>query len=163
MKNILTFGFFGTEFGISGGSTAQILPEEPILSLEKIIKFFSLQDKQAGVKIDFDLVYGEKDIKAVWAELAGKKQKWNEIKKALLKLMSFKDSLLPIVFEINYDSVSIEIVAGEETILVETEDKSKLEEFKQLIEKESEKRVTPYGQIGAPKATLNSGRAIVLK
>ena len=64
------------------------------------------------------------------------------------------EGLLPLIFDINYDDLQIQIVDGEDTILVISEDYDKLKELKTILEKESDIRVTPYGRVGSSKIEL---------
>lgn len=149
MKYILTFGYIGFE----SGNTSLKNKDEPILSLEKTVRILKLENKAAKIGIDFNLIWQgstkkkENSIKRIWRELSDKKWQWDELKPKLSKLLELGDVLLPIVFDINFANFSIEVVDGEETILVVSEDIKKLKILKKELEKESVKRVTPYGLI----------------
>ncbi len=162
MKHTLTFGYIGKEFGNINSSTTHKKHKEPILSIDKIIKFFNLESKDAKIDVDLDLVYQgqskqiEEKIKKIWKNLIFKKWKWNNLKRKLSNLLELGDNLLPLVFDMHYDNINIEIVDGEHTILIISDDIDKLKRFKNLIEKESEERTSPYGRIGDLKITLKS-------
>ena len=158
MKQVLTFGYIGYETKSGGGSTTMKNENEPVTSLEKVMKIFNI-DKNLSVEVDFSLVYqgdksNEKEINNLWKELMSKKQSWKIIKDKLSRLLKLGELLLPITFEISNEVVHIEIVDGEHTILVTSEDLTKINELKESLEKELDKRTTPYGFVGHPKVTL---------
>jgi hypothetical protein len=154
----LTIGYFGSESRDKNRTFTYKKEGEPIISLEKIIKFFRLEDKKAKIEVDFKLVYqgssdeDKKEVKDIWKNLVEKRCKLKELKEKLLRLLKLGDSLLPIVFDIYYSNLHIEVIDGEHTISVMHDNLKKLEELKELIEKESEGRTSPYGRVGVRKA-----------
>ncbi|MCX6747300.1 MAG: hypothetical protein NTU63_04180 [Candidatus Pacearchaeota archaeon] len=158
MNYVLTFGYIGHETKMGGSSTAIKNENEPIISLEKVIKIFNI-DKDLNVKVDFGLVYqgnksNKKEINSLWNELVSKKQPWKPIREKLNKLLELGELLLPIAFEIFNEKIHIEIVDGEHTMSVASEDLTKISELKESLEKELDKRTTPYGNVGHPKINL---------
>jgi len=164
MKYILTFGYIGYETSTASGSMSGKAENEPVDSLDKIIKFFKLEKEPAEIKVDSDLVYqGEgskkKEIKQIWQELTKKKTIWNNLREKLLRLLKLGDKLLPLVFDINYKDQEIQVVEGEHTILVVSKNLEELKKFKKLIELEGNKRVSLYGRVGQDKVKLEGKRS----
>ena len=157
MSHILTFGYFGTETGTMSGSTTHKNPEEPTLSLDKLIKFFNLEKEKAKIDLDISLVWQgsqstEKEkIKEIWKEIISKRWLWKDLRPKILELLNLGETLLPVVFEITYDKLEFEIVDCEHTILVSYDDLDKLNKLKNLIEKEHSNRISPYGRVGSSK------------
>ena len=162
MEHILTVGYIGIEGVVKKGTTfTGKNPEEPTKTIDKIIKFLKLEKQKAKIELDFSLVYQgsplkkrEKEIKQIWKDIVHRKHTWKELKPKLLKLLELGEGLLPLVFDINYDDFQIQIVDGEDTILVISEDYDKLKELKTILEEESDIRVTPYGRVGSSKIEL---------
>ena len=159
MKYILTFGYIGYETATPSGSMSGKAENEPVDSLEKVIKFFKLNNQKAKIKVDSDLIYQDegskkKEVKSIWKELKKGEHVWKDLKNKLLKLLELGDKLLPLVFDINYKNLEIQVVDGENTIHVIGKDLEKLKELKKLINIEAKKRVSPYGRIGQEKVKL---------
>lgn len=155
-------GYIGIEGAAKGGTTISGKnPDEPVKTLDKIVRFFGLEEQKAAVRVDSDLVENclppknKNEFRQIWKHITSEEHIWAELKAELIKLLRLGDSMLPLVFDIIYHDVHIEVIDGEDTISVTSKDFSKLKCLKTVLEKEADKRVTPYAQIGTPKLILS--------
>jgi hypothetical protein len=92
----------------------------------------------------------------LWGSIVKKELNWQELKKKLHLSME----LLPIAFDICYADTIIQVIDGEHTISVSTNNLEQLKKLKKAIEKESGKMITPYGCAGSPKAIFKKSHRI---
>lgn len=164
MSPTLTFGYLGWEHGNfkkEGSSITHKSTEEPVKTIDIIVKFFGLKKDRIKVDVDFSLVYQgapsktrKKEIKEIWKKIISKHSTWEELRLKLLKLLELGESLLPVVFDLKFKNILINVVDGEDTILIDCKDKNKLKKFKSILEKDVDKRITPYGLTGSEKMIL---------
>ena len=156
MRYILAFGYYGTQIDKMSGTIISKLKTEPTLSIDKIVKFFKLEKDKAGINLDLDLVYQgsneseQQEIKIIWREVIAKKLFWKELKYNFIRLLVLGENLLPLIFYLNFDRLSIIVYNGGSTISIIYEDFKKLEEFKRLIEKEHKERISPGNPFHRP-------------
>ena len=130
--------------------------EEPVLTLDTVVDVLGLKDKMAVVKVDVGLVNTSgsaeknKAMQEIWKKLMQRKNKWSTIRTKILSLEEVSDSLLPLVFNINYPEVKIEVVAGESTITISSKEID-LRYLGAELRKTEQKRLSIFGDPKQPK------------
>jgi hypothetical protein len=78
MNYALAFGYYGSEIETTGISMTYT-SKEPIRSLDKLVKFFNLENEKAVIGLDMDLVWqgsqpeDKEKIDNTWREIISKK------------------------------------------------------------------------------------------
>ncbi len=160
MSPNLTFGYVGWESGNfkeRGITFTSKNVEEPVKTIDKIVKYFKLDGEKANIKVDMNIVWqgknkDKKKIKNIWKEISSNDYKWNELREKFLELLRLGEGLLPVIFDIKFKEILLEIVDGENTMSITHKNLKKLKEFEKIIKKD--KRTTPYGMRGSKKILL---------
>ncbi len=158
MPSILTFGFYGKEWGSMSGSRTYKQPQEPILSVDFVLHELRILNKGLRIEVDMGLVWQGKTkadnqhIRKIWIGIRSRELSWPELKTQFEQLLELGGGLLPLMFKMRCGDFLLEVVDGEHTLLVIGRDLAALKKLKRKVERES--RVSPYGKVGNPPTLL---------
>lgn len=144
MNHWLTLGYLGKE---TGNFTLKH-PEEPVFTMDKIIKFLDLEKEKGKVAVDSKLIWQgssklkTEKIKKIWEKISVKKISWQELKPPFNELMELGEGLLPITFDIKYEDLEISAVDGEYYFIIGSNNKTKLKKLNKAFN-DIDKRIKP--------------------